>query len=495
MNRKIVLFPLALAAILGLASCSNDKKPTTSSSNGGGTVSSSTNSTESTEASSSDTSEEVKASITVDKEEVTIEVGDSELVTATVKNATNTNKTWTSSDETVATVAAGTITGVKEGTATITVTLDSDPTIKAEVAVTVTKKTNKVTETTVDNLASTSSGLTAKTLYRATGIIEKLDHSDQYGNAYLTDPTSGKTVQIYGLTGTDDESCFNFEAAKDSQFFSNPKDAKTSLADVSNGQLVTVKVGWCKFGAGTEIFGILEKKEDSTAKYGVNISTFEHGTATSDKAEYSYGEKVTLTITPEAEYVVDSLTVKDAQSNSVTTVKESENVYSFNATCVNEVTITLKSSADTKTTVIWDCSSNSAPATELTTDTEFTATVGSLGEVKFGGTHVKQNTGYIMMYSKNGDSYLYSKEALPGSIVSISIKTGSAASNDATYAVHFGFESIATINKNDAVNITTGSEYRFECAVENAKYFQITSAGSTKNGQLATVTIVYDTAA
>ena len=283
MNRKIVLFPLALAAILGLASCSNDKP--SSSSNGGETTSSTTK----TESSSSE--ETKKASITVDKTEVSVEVGGTVLVTATVKDATNTNKTWTSSDETVATVTAGTITGVKEGTATITVTLDSDPTVKAEVAVTVTKKTNKVTETTVDNLASKTSGLVGKTLYRATGIIEGLNHSDQYGNAYLTDPTSGKTVQIYGLTGTDDESCFDFEASSDSKFFTNPKDAATSLADVNNGQLVTVKVGWCIFGSATEIFGILEKAEASSSKYAANIKDFENGTATSDKSEYAYGEK------------------------------------------------------------------------------------------------------------------------------------------------------------------------------------------------------------
>lgn len=194
MNRKIILFPLAMAAILGLAGCSNENP--VASSNG-----------ESTETPSS---EVVKASISVDKKTVEVEVGGQALVTATVSGTENTNKTWKSSNEAVATVAAGTITGVAEGTATITVTLDSDPTVKAEIAVTVIKKANPVTETTLDKLSDTNSGLTAKTLYRATGIIEGLSHTDQYGNAYLTDPVSKKTVQIYGLTGTNDDSVFDY---------------------------------------------------------------------------------------------------------------------------------------------------------------------------------------------------------------------------------------------------------------------------------------------
>lgn len=123
MNRKIVLFPLAMAAILGLAGCSKENKQPSS-----------------IESTQTPSSEVKKASITVDKTTVELQVGEQTLVTATVTNADNGNKTWTSSNNEVATVAAGTITGVKEGTATITVSLDSDPTVKAEIAVTVTKK-------------------------------------------------------------------------------------------------------------------------------------------------------------------------------------------------------------------------------------------------------------------------------------------------------------------------------------------------------------------
>ncbi|MBU5231285.1 Ig-like domain-containing protein, partial [Intestinimonas butyriciproducens] len=62
------------------------------------------------------------ASIELNKTALTLEVGKNETLTATVKpdNAEDKTVTWTSSDETVATVENGKVTAVKAGTATIT---------------------------------------------------------------------------------------------------------------------------------------------------------------------------------------------------------------------------------------------------------------------------------------------------------------------------------------------------------------------------------------
>lgn len=77
--------------------------------------------------------------IEVDITEVTLTLGESKDVVATVIPAEATNQTviWESSDETVAKVSDGTISSQGVGTATITVYSDEDNTIKAEVSVTV----------------------------------------------------------------------------------------------------------------------------------------------------------------------------------------------------------------------------------------------------------------------------------------------------------------------------------------------------------------------
>lgn len=61
-------------------------------------------------------------SVTLDNEELTLYVGDTAALTATVTPSDAATVTWKSSDSTVATVSNGKVTAVKEGTATITAT-------------------------------------------------------------------------------------------------------------------------------------------------------------------------------------------------------------------------------------------------------------------------------------------------------------------------------------------------------------------------------------
>lgn len=82
-------------------------------------------------------------SVTLDKTEGVLTVGNTVTVTATVTpdTATNASVTWTSSDEAIATVdSEGKITTVAPGTATITATSDSNPDANATYAVTVQAK-------------------------------------------------------------------------------------------------------------------------------------------------------------------------------------------------------------------------------------------------------------------------------------------------------------------------------------------------------------------
>ncbi len=92
--------------------------------------------------------------ITLDKTEATLTEGDSLTLVATVapEDATDKTLTWTSSDDTVATVADGVVTALKAGTATITVKA-GDAT--AECAITVEAAVVPVTGVTLDKTEAT----------------------------------------------------------------------------------------------------------------------------------------------------------------------------------------------------------------------------------------------------------------------------------------------------------------------------------------------------
>ena len=100
-------------------------------------------------------------SVTLDQAELALYTGDTASLTATVQpdNATNKNVTWSSSDNTVATVDNnGNVTAVKAGTATITVTTE-DGKKTATCTVTVTDKTYTISaDPTALNFGSAYTG-------------------------------------------------------------------------------------------------------------------------------------------------------------------------------------------------------------------------------------------------------------------------------------------------------------------------------------------------
>ena len=103
-------------------------------------------------------------SVTLDKTEGVLTVGNTVTVTATVTPDTTTNAsvTWTSSNEAIATVdSEGKITAVAPGTATITATSDSNPDASAAYAVTVQAK-KVVTSTSTKTSSKSNSGNTGR---------------------------------------------------------------------------------------------------------------------------------------------------------------------------------------------------------------------------------------------------------------------------------------------------------------------------------------------
>ena len=104
-------------------------------------------------------------SVTASSEYVTVNVGATQKLTATVlpSNVNNKNVTWTSSDDRVATVAKnGSVKGISVGTCTLTCSCDADPGVYTTVEVTVQQPVQKITfnPSTVSVEVNTSAYLT-----------------------------------------------------------------------------------------------------------------------------------------------------------------------------------------------------------------------------------------------------------------------------------------------------------------------------------------------
>lgn len=134
--------------------------------------------------------------VTLTKTELTLAEGGSEKLTATVEpaNATNQTVTWSSNNEQVATVADGTVTAVKAGTATIMVTT-ADGSKTAACEVTVNAPTKPVTNVTLEPTTLT---LEAGSTGKLTATVEPSDATNQ--NA--TWESSNNEVATVGQDGT-----------------------------------------------------------------------------------------------------------------------------------------------------------------------------------------------------------------------------------------------------------------------------------------------------
>jgi len=102
--------------------------------------------------------------VTLDKTELSLFTGESETLTATFQpaNATNKNVTWQSNNANVATVEGGTVTAVKAGEATITVTTD-DGDKQATCKVTVTEPVYSISADISPDFGSVYTGYTQPT--------------------------------------------------------------------------------------------------------------------------------------------------------------------------------------------------------------------------------------------------------------------------------------------------------------------------------------------
>ena len=322
--------------------------------------------------------------VTLDKTTLALVNGNSEKLTATVvPSAASQSVTWASDNETVATVdESGNVTAVGAGTATITATAEvpaedgSHP--SASCTITVTEPTYTVTlapdgGTIADgkNVTGYTRGMgvelpTAADItregYLFKGWYEAADFSGSPVTAISDTDTGNKTfyakwakaytVTAYGLYGGDmgitpGETFTAKYAAGDTVGLQIGKrdgytlrsltlegiseDALTWTAEGEESEQreikftmpaesVTVTVNWRSNSSGSSSSG---------SSYAVSAPSTKNGDVTVSPKNASKGDRVTITVTPDKGYELDSLTVLDSKGNELKLTDKGNGKYTF----------------------------------------------------------------------------------------------------------------------------------------------------------------------
>jgi uncharacterized protein YjdB len=285
-------------------------------------------------------------SITLDKTSLSMQVGETETITATVNpdNATDKSVTWGSSDVSVATVADGRVTAKKSGEATITAKSGS---CIAECKVTITVSTETVTldKTTLSLAVGESVQLTATvkpddatdknvSWTSSDESVVKVDNGKvsalKFGKATITAKCGGKaaecavTVTVPTGSVTLDKTTLSLAVGESVQLTATvkPDDATDknvswtssdeSIAKVDNGKVTAVKSGKAMITA---------KCGGKTAECAVTV-TVPTGSVTLDKTSLSLavGETVQLTATVKPDDATDKSVAWTSSDESVATV-------------------------------------------------------------------------------------------------------------------------------------------------------------------------------
>ncbi len=412
-------------------------------------------------------------------------------------DVTPTSVTCTSSDPTVVSVEAdgSKLTALKEGEAKISVVVVANGKTYTDSVTVSTIAVQPVVKTIAEIKAMASSSTKSyvwdtTTIYEVNGVLEG-KKGDKYGDAYLTDPSTGDSVIIYGMSGK----LYNgFSKSGNKWKYSNPTDALTTAADINNGDKVKMYVMFEDAKGVANIAGcVVTHEADTTTKYASSITAGENGTATLSVTDPAvYGTKITVNATPAEGYAVDAVTVTTAYGT--TTVKaDADGIYSYTVTCKNVVNVTFKKDIATVTDT-WTVKdnttfSNSAVSGTTAVDSTVTAKFATNGDITMEAKGIKTFDSNATIFIPQNSGYIYNTQAFPHAILSVELTTSSSASKSAKYAVNFGTSALSTLNTANATAIGKDTSGTIKCTVENATYFQIATTGA--NGQIVSVKITY----
>ena len=236
-------------------------------------------------------------SVSLDKTSLELTEGGTARLTATIlpDNATNKNVTWSTSDASIATVTDGVVTAVAPGTATITVTTE-DGGKTATCAVTVAAATVPVTGVTL-NKTSTS-------LY--------VGETAQLTATVLPDNATNKNV----TWSTSDPSVATVENGTVTAVGRGTATITVTTEDGTKTATCTVTVSRYSSGGGP-------------TTYAVTAPDVENGTVRVSPSRASRGTTVTITVTPDEGYELESLTVLDSRDNEIPLTDQGDGKYTF----------------------------------------------------------------------------------------------------------------------------------------------------------------------
>ena len=251
--------------------------------------------------------------VTLDPASLEIEVGDSATLTATVQPTSATNKTvtWSSNNNAIATVNGGVVTGIAEGTATITVTT-VDGSFSDTCTVTVTAAAVQPTVHTITASAGAGGTITPS------GPISVANGGSQAFAISAHNHYAIADVVVDGMS----------RGAIRSYTFENVTGDHTitaSFAYVGGGSTGGNTGG----STGGSSSGGSGSGSSSSGRYDVDAAASDHGTVELDPSTAREGDRVIATPIPDDGYVCESITVTDEDGNPVDTVRRSNGSYLF----------------------------------------------------------------------------------------------------------------------------------------------------------------------
>lgn len=399
-------------------------------------------------------------------------------------NADVADVTFTSSDETVATVAAGgVVTPLKAGTTTITAKYTEEI-----------KDTCELTVVEVD-LGSLEHPLTVAQALAACETLNLGVGEFAPKLAYITGEVELEADAFYNGNYFGK---WNLKNGTDKLYVANSDNNSVVQAYERD---VVVASGYLSKDS-TKGFELLKKGSDypkvlSVTTRGtstVTVGDHEHATVSELSATSGLNNSdVTFKVAPDANYDIVEVSATSVAGKQV--LEEAAGVYTLKIKGNTTIAVTAQEHVAGQETVMFDFTT--------VTDKDDVSTDSSLVERTFNGyvfntINVYNNGGYYFFASKTAkaSATLANKTAIPGAITKIEFTTTSGASGSAVYVAKLATSAVSTAVTEQTNKLTGKGTLTIEADEADAfNYFAISCTTTGYNGQLASIKVTYKTGA